>query len=102
MAKSIWVELLGAEVRILEGKKYRTRIVEAGKEHPQAVLMVHGGGGHIESFARNIVPLGKHFHAIGMEMLWHGFSDAPPIENSEIQVGEQIIDVIDALGKDKI
>jgi pimeloyl-ACP methyl ester carboxylesterase len=102
MAQSIWVALLSSEVRIIQGKKYRTRIVEAGSDHPETLVLIHGGGGHIESFAHNIVPLGRHFHTISMDMLWHGLSDAPPIEDPTVQIGEQILDLMDALGKDKV
>lgn len=102
MAKSIWVELLGAEVKLVQGEKYRTRIVEAGRGHAQTLVLVHGGGGHIESYARNVVPLGKHFHTIAMEMLWHGLSDAPPITDRITQTGEQILDLLDAMGKEKV
>ena len=35
MAKSIWTALLGAEVKFIQGEKYRTRIVEAGNENPE-------------------------------------------------------------------
>jgi pimeloyl-ACP methyl ester carboxylesterase len=107
MASSIWVDLLGAEVRLVQGKKYRTRILEAGRDHAETLVLIHGGGGHVESFARNVVPLAEHFHAVAMEMLWHGFSDGPPIAappagDRNAQVGEQILDVLDALGVKKV
>ena len=76
---SMWIDFLGAETRFVQGKRYRIRIVEAGREHPETLLLFHGGGGHIETFARNVVPLGQHFHTIGVEMLWHGMTDAPPM-----------------------
>ena len=56
---SMWVDFLGAETRFVQGKRYRIRIVEAGREHPETLLLFHGGGGHIETFARNVVPLGQ-------------------------------------------
>ena len=102
MAKSIWVEFLGAEVRLVQGRKFRSRIVEAGNDHPETLVLVHGGGGHIESFARNIVPLGRHLHTIGFDMLWHGLSDAPAIEDATVQIGEQILDLLDAMGKERV
>ena len=102
MSPSIWVALLGSEIRFVQGKKYRTRIAEAGREHPETFIMLHGGGGHLETYAHNIVPLGQHVHVIGVEMLWHGLSDAPPIgEDRNAQVAEQVLDVMDALGIEK-
>lgn len=99
MSTSIWLDLLGADVKIIQGSKYRTRILEAGPEHSETLILTHAGGGHVETYARNIVPLGKLLHAVGMEMLWHGFSDAPAIREDRIaQEGEQVLDVMDAIG----
>jgi 2-hydroxy-6-oxonona-2,4-dienedioate hydrolase len=76
--------------------------VEAGKEHPETIVFTHPGGGHLETFAKNIAPLGESIHAIGLELLWHGFSDAPPIGDERVeQEGEQVLDVLDAMGIEK-
>ena len=103
MPQSIWTALLGAEVRFIKGKKYRTRIVEAGTEHPETLIMAHGGGGHLETFAYNVMPLAEHFHVVGMEMLCHGFSDVPDVvDDFNALVSDQVMDVMDALGLDKV
>jgi 2-hydroxy-6-oxonona-2,4-dienedioate hydrolase len=102
MTTSIWVDLLGADVRIVEGARFKSRILEAGQEHAETLILTHAGGGHVETYARNIVPLGKRVHAVGVEMLWHGLSDGPPIEDDRIaQEGEQVLDVMDAIGVEK-
>jgi pimeloyl-ACP methyl ester carboxylesterase len=102
MAKSIWVELLGAEVKLIQGPRFRSRILEAGREHPETLILTHPGGGHVESFAYNIVPLGQHIHTVGMEMLWHGFSDTPPIGEDRVALeAEQVVDLLDALGVER-
>lgn len=99
MGATIWTEMLGAEVRMIQGERYRSRIVEAGRQHPQTVVLTHAGGGHLETYARNIVRLGHHVHVVALDMLWHGFSDSPPIRDDRIaQEAEQVLDVIDALG----
>ncbi len=102
VSNSIWTNLLGSEVKFVQGAKFRTRIIEAGQDNPEPLVLIHGGGGHIETFTFNVVPLSKHFHVIGIEMLWHGLSDAPPIgDDRNAQVADQILDVVDALGLDK-
>jgi pimeloyl-ACP methyl ester carboxylesterase len=89
-------------VKIIQGKRYRSRIVEAGRGHPETLVLTHPGGGHVETFARNIVPLGEHLHAVGMEMLWHGLSDTPPIQDDRVgQEAEQVVDLLDAMGVDR-
>lgn len=102
MPGTVWTDLLGAEVRIIQGEKYRSRILEAGREQAEAVVLTHAGGGHVETYARNVVPLGASFHTVAIEMLWHGFSDTPPIREDRIaQESEQVLDVLDALGIDR-
>lgn len=99
MAQTIWVALLGSEVRFIQGKKYRTRILEAGKDNRDTLIMVHGGGGHVETFAYNIMPLAQDFHVIGMEMLCHGLSDVPAVvDDFNALVSEQVLDLMDAMG----
>jgi pimeloyl-ACP methyl ester carboxylesterase len=101
-SKSVWVNYLGADIKFVRGAKYRSRIAEAGQEHPETLLMMHGGGGHLETFTFNVVPLSQHFHVVAIEALWHGMSDAPPIEpDRNAQTAEQILDVADALGIDR-
>lgn len=99
MPQSVWVALLGAEIKFV-GKKYRTRIAEAGKEHPETLIMVHGGGGHLETFAYNVMPLSKHFHVIGLEMLNHGLSQVVDCSTVDFnaQVTGQVLDTMDSLG----
>ena len=102
MALSIWNELMEAEIRFVQGKQYRSRIAEAGKGNAETLIMTHGGGGHLETFARNVVPLAQHMHVIAIEILWHGLTDAPEVsDNPAAQVAEQILDVMDALGIEK-
>lgn len=102
MSLSIWNELIGADIRFIQGEKYRSRIAEAGQGHKETLIMTHGGGGHLETFARNVIPLSKEVHTIGLEILWHGLSDAPEIsDNPQAQVADQIIDLMDAMDIDK-
>ena len=99
---TIWNAMQGVEVKFIQGKKYRSRIGEAGIGKPETLILTHGGGGHLETFAYNLAPLGEHFHTIGLEILWHGWSDAPEVgDNHVAQIAEQVIDLMDTMGIDK-
>ncbi len=37
---SIWVDLMGSTVRVVEGAHYRTRVIEAGSG--DALILIHG------------------------------------------------------------
>jgi 2-hydroxy-6-oxonona-2,4-dienedioate hydrolase len=93
---TVWVDLLGAQVRTLRGR-YRTRIVEAGQG--PTLLLLHGTGGHLENYARNIAPMSKHFHVVAMDFLWHGLSQPEGFDAEIIPVlVDQVVDVLSTLG----
>lgn len=97
-APTYWVDLLQAQVRTIEGR-YRTRIVEAGQG--PALILLHGTGGHLENYARNIMPLAQHFRVIALDFLWHGMSQTEGFEHEVIpNLVDQVIDVMDVLGLD--
>lgn len=94
---SVWVDLLGSQVRYLGGA-YRTRVIEAGDGPP--LILLHGIGGHAEAYARNVVPLGRSFRAMAIDLLWHGWSSKPPYVSGEDipAYARQVIDLLDAEG----
>lgn len=73
--RTVWVECLGAEVRYYRTGPYRTRCIEAGAGDP--VVLLHGVGGHAETWVRNVVPLSKRFHVFAIDMLGHGLTSKP-------------------------
>ena len=95
---TLWVDMLGAQCRIYEGAKYRTRALEAGTGEP--LILLHGIGGHAETFGRNVVRLGQHFHVYAIDLLWHGFSSKPVLDDFETipRFVDHILDFMDAAG----
>ncbi|MDB5713947.1 MAG: alpha/beta hydrolase [Sphingomonadales bacterium] len=54
-----------------------TRVVEAG-EGESTVLFLHGIGGHIETFCRNIAPHAEAgYRVLAIDMLGHGYTAKP-------------------------
>jgi 2-hydroxy-6-oxonona-2,4-dienedioate hydrolase len=53
----------------------KTRVLEAGTGEP--LILLHGTGGHIEAYARNIRGLSEHFRVICIDMVGHGYTDKP-------------------------
>jgi pimeloyl-ACP methyl ester carboxylesterase len=94
---SVYLRLLGAQVRYYQGKRFRTRVLEAGTGEP--LILLHGIGGHAETYVRNVVPLGQDFRAMAMDFLWHGFSEKPQFTGETIPMFvQQILDLMDAAG----
>ncbi|MDE2837655.1 MAG: alpha/beta hydrolase [Chloroflexota bacterium] len=97
-APSLWVSLMGAEVRVVSGAQYRTRVIEAGSGEP--LILIHGVGSSAELFARNVMRLANYFHVYAIDALYHGYSSLEPYD-SEHRVerqAEAVLDFMDALG----
>ncbi len=95
---TIWMDLLGAEVRYRGA--YRTRTIEYGEGEP--LILMHGVGGHAEAYSRNLKQLGQSRHAIAIDLLWHGLSGKPTFTTAMIpEYCKQVIDLLDDLGAEK-
>ncbi|MGE0115279.1 MAG: alpha/beta fold hydrolase [Steroidobacteraceae bacterium] len=97
---SLWTDFLGAEIRYVDLPTYgRTRIAETGHGQREALLLMHGIGGHIEAYAPNVVALGGSFHTIAFDFVGHGLS----AKRMDIEYGidtyvEQLRELMDVLG----
>jgi len=80
--RSIWTELreVAFRQRWIDAGGVSTRVAEAGPQEAPAVLMLHGTGGHWETFARNLGPYSKHFRCVAIDMVGNGFSAKPDMD----------------------
>lgn len=104
MARSIHIDLLGTETRFVNGERYTTRIIEVLNDKPPLILL-HGGGGHAETYSRNLNSLSATTRPIAMDFLWHGMSSRPEFSDGGPkdqvhwlrQFTLQVLDLMDAL-----
>lgn len=105
---SIHVDLLGAETRFIDTGKYVTRCISvSGAGEP--LFLLHGGGGHAETYSRNLTRLAKVSQPYAIDFIWHGMSSRPKFcdgaprstENWLTQFTDQLIDLMDHLGIEK-
>jgi len=81
--RSIWMYLKELEFRqgfaeiAVKGAAVCTRYAEAGSPDKPHVVLLHGTGGHWETFAPNLAALSEHFHCVAIDMVGNGFSDKP-------------------------
>src|ERR1700754_1162979 len=70
--RSIWMYLKELDFRQgfieipVNGTTVRTRFAEAGDPAKPHVVMLHGTGGHWETFAPNLGALRQHFHCVAI------------------------------------
>ena len=74
---SIWGELatVDHELRHVDAAGVRTRVLRAG--HGPDLILLHGTGGHLEAYARDIAGLAADFRVTAYDMVGHGWSDTP-------------------------
>ena len=95
---SIWGELadLDHEVRHVEVHGVRTRVLRAGSG-PDLVLL-HGTGGHLEAYARDIAGLAEDFTVTAYDMVGHGWSALPDRPYTTDVLSDHLVGLLDALG----
>jgi 2-hydroxy-6-oxonona-2,4-dienedioate hydrolase len=73
----------------------RTRVLRAG-DGPDLVLL-HGTGGHLEAYARDIAGLATGFRVTAYDMVGHGWSDLPDRPYTIDVLSGHLIGLLDAL-----
>lgn len=79
----------------------RVRIAECGPEDGAPILMLHGWGGSVYGFRKNMPTLGAAgYRAIAVDLLGHGLSDKPLDPARYTFAGQivQVAEILDALG----
>ena len=79
-----------------------------GTTEPELVLL-HGGGGHAETYSRNMTRLAKVCQPHAIDFIWHGMSSRPAFsdgaprakENWLTQFTDQLLNLMDHMGIEK-
>jgi 2-hydroxy-6-oxonona-2,4-dienedioate hydrolase len=95
---SIWGELADTDhqLRHVDVGGVRTRVLQAGAG-PDLVLL-HGTGGHLEAYARDIAGLAADFRVTAYDMIGHGWSDLPDRPYTIDVLSDHLVGTMDALG----
>ncbi len=75
----LWTDLAQGEfsLQYVGVNGVRTRCLSAGQREAPPLVFLHGSGGHLEAYQRNILPHATHFRVFAIDMLGHGFTDKP-------------------------
>ncbi|MFD8000476.1 alpha/beta fold hydrolase [Streptomyces mirabilis] len=95
---SIWAELADVdhELRHVDVNGVRTRVLRAGAG-PDLILL-HGTGGHLEAYARDIAGLAENFRVTAYDMVGHGWSDLPDLPYTIDVLSAHLVGLMDTLG----
>lgn len=97
---SMWLHLVSIAYRLgyVNAGGIRTRFFEAGSGNPEAVVFLHGSGGYLEAYSRNVAAHAGRFHVFAFDMLGHGFSDKPDHPYEPRHYVEHLRAFCDAMG----
>ncbi|ORV50472.1 alpha/beta hydrolase [Mycobacterium europaeum] len=105
--RSIWMYLKELDFRqgfidvAVYGSPVRTRYAEAGRPDKPHAILLHGTGGHWETFAPNLAALSEHFHCVAIDMVGNGFSDKPDYDYEIAVYVEHVLGVMDHFGMER-
>ena len=95
---SVWLDFVGVGVKeaFYDVAGVRTRVLEAGSG--PALLILHGTGGHAETYQKNIAPLSRYFRVIVPDMIGHGFTGRPDLDYTLDDFAGHLFALLDTLG----
>jgi 2-hydroxy-6-oxonona-2,4-dienedioate hydrolase len=102
--RSVWMYLKEVSFRQgfvdieVNGAPVRTRYAEAGSSDKPHAVLLHGTGGHWETFAPNLGALSEHLHCVALDMVGNGFSDKPDYDYEIGVYVEHVLKVMDHFG----
>ena len=100
---SLWPEMAAGEfaLKTVDAGGVRTRYLEAGRRDAPAIVFVHGTGGHLETFNRNVFAHAAHFRVLALDMVGHGFSGKPDHPYEIHHYVKHLDDFLSAVGVDR-
>jgi 2-hydroxy-6-oxonona-2,4-dienedioate hydrolase len=98
---TLWTELAGLDysVRHVAVGSWSTRVLECGAGPP--FILMHGTGGHLEAFARNLRALGGEYRIIAYDYPGHGWTTTT---GHDLEIGDYVghlTGLMDVLGIDR-
>ena len=94
---TIWTDFLGSTIGWVDVDGIPTRVLEAGGGGPTVVL-IHGRGGHLESWRANVRPLAASHRVVAFDLLGHGLTGQADVAYSIEDLTRHAIAVLDTLG----
>lgn len=97
---SIWLMLAEQEFtqRFLDVDGVRTRVAISGPEDGHPVILLHGTGGHWETFAPTLPALSDTYRCIAIDMIGNGFTDKPDYDYEISVYLDHVLGVMGVLG----
>jgi 2-hydroxy-6-oxonona-2,4-dienedioate hydrolase len=95
---SVWSHLAGVDycLRHVQVGRWSTRVLETGTGTP--LVLMHGTGGHLEAYAKNLRALGEHHRVLAYDYPGHGWTTTATTDLEIDDYVEHLVGLMDALG----
>lgn len=95
---TLWTDLAGLDysVRHVDVGPWSTRVLESGAGSP--FILMHGTGGHLEAFTRNLRALGAQYRLIAYDYPGHGWTTTTTRDLEIDDYIEHLVGLMDVLG----
>jgi 2-hydroxy-6-oxonona-2,4-dienedioate hydrolase len=99
---SLWPEIASGEIRLTyhQAGPIRTRTLEAGNGE-EAIVFLHGTGGHLETYMRNVLAHAERYRVYAIDMVGHGYSTKPDHDIELRHYVAHVKDFLDAAGVER-
>lgn len=99
---TLWTDIQGLDhtIRHVQVGEWSTRVLEAGTGEP--VVLMHGTGGHLEAFTRNIRALAERFRVVLYDFPGHGWSTLSTRDLEIHDYVDHLVGLLDALGLERV
>jgi 2-hydroxy-6-oxonona-2,4-dienedioate hydrolase len=94
---TLWPQLAGLSysIRQVHIGQYSTRVLQTGAGVP--LVLMHGTGGHLEAYARNLTALAERYRVIAYDYPGHGWSTPAQADLEIDDYVEHLVGLLDAL-----
>ena len=95
---TLWTELaaLDHSIRHVQVGPWSTRVLEAGTGTP--FILMHGTGGHLEAFTKNLPALAEHYRVIAYDYPGHGWTTTTTADLEIDAYIDHLVGLMDSLG----
>lgn len=104
MSDTAWVHMLGGSMEFVSSENYETRALKAGSGEKPPLVLLHGIGGHAETYVRNMIPLAERLEdraVYAIDFVGHGYSSRPTdIDYHITDYMDHVEEFVHALGHD--
>lgn len=99
----VWVALSATPhaITYVQVGPWRTRVLQAGPEQAEALMLMPGTGGHLEAYAHNISAFAQRYRVIAYDYPGHGYTTHATADLELPNYVEHLAGLMDALSTGK-